>query len=1090
MNLFVTDTPLWYDPAVGPAVRITLCYNSQSSITHNEPFGNKWQFNYASYLVVDTSGNVLIYMPDGRYDVFSPDGAGGYRQPYQVHNTLTKLAANYFELRFPDDTVYVYRIPPGTSSQQPFLTEIRDAYANRLALGYDASVHLTTVTDAQGKVFTLSYNASGLCTNVADPFGRTANFEYDTNRNLTKITDMGGYWSSFTWDPNVYLTSIGNERGTTTFLIEPADGIDNGSNPYPAPGTAMWQDYRITVTDPLGQSEEFEYNGYSSYGWYVSPRDYIPYRSAYENNFLSGVPKTIYNFTVVGSSGQGELSKVTQPAGDFVQYGYDSTTGERATVADTQGHTWRYTFNTMGRTTSTTDAKGTPTSYTYAANGVDLLSVSNGLGAIRMTYNGQHDLISLTDRLTNTTTFAYNTNGQILLQVDALGTTNQYFYDSSQRLAEFHRAGQTLESFTYDSVGRVRSRTDATGLTVTNDYNALNQVVRVTYPDGRFESYAYSTCCPRLLDSVTDRAGRTTTYIHDALKRLIQTVNPEGGITQFGYDANGNRTSLTDPNGNATTFSYDLDNRVIRKTYADGKGLSFRYDPDGLLTTCTNARGITTSYTYDANHNLLTTSYSDGTPGVINTYDAFNRLILVKDGVGTNAYSYDANSRLASHDGPWADDTITYAYDTLGRRTNLLVQGSQPTGYAYDALNRLTGVRVGAQTYAYTYPGASPLVQRLDRPNGSFTTYQSDGLNRLTGLSNRRSTGEVINEFLYAFNAQDLRASETVSNGLALTFTNQHVTYDYNRLNQLLTSAPPNQVFAYDEDGNTTRGFTPDGLLFVAAYDAENRVRSLVHTDGTGIVFSNAYGYAANSFLAQTKQFTSGTLSNDIRYVRAGYLTLQERDRNNSVVREYAWAFDKGGGINGLLNLRQASQGYTYLYDGKGNVVAVVDSSQLIAADYAYDAFGNLAGKTGNLNQPVCFSTKWYDEVTGFSYYGYRYYLPTLGRWASRDPLGEHGGINIYAFVRNNPVNLVDALGLQAEWHDPDKCPPTRRCRPAIDWGPGWVDCGQGPPKWCPECFHGNKTQEGLVDLNELVSTTEQSDLEGARVEVKDPKAD
>ena len=79
MNLFVTDTPLWYDPAVGPAVRITLCYNSQSSITHNEPFGNKWQFNYASYLVVDTSGNVLIYMPDGRYDVFPPDGAGGYR---------------------------------------------------------------------------------------------------------------------------------------------------------------------------------------------------------------------------------------------------------------------------------------------------------------------------------------------------------------------------------------------------------------------------------------------------------------------------------------------------------------------------------------------------------------------------------------------------------------------------------------------------------------------------------------------------------------------------------------------------------------------------------------------------------------------------------------------------------------------------------------------------------------------------------------------------------------------------------------------------------------------------------------------------
>jgi YD repeat-containing protein len=66
-------------------------------------------------------------------------------------------------------------------------------------------------------------------------------------------------------------------------------------------------------------------------------------------------------------------------------------------------------------------------------------------------------------------------------------------------------------------------------------------------------------------------------------------------------------------------------------------------------------------------------------------------------------------------------------------------------------------VRVGAdlpagrQAYAYTYAGVSPLVLRLDRPNGSFTTYQYDGLNRLTALSNRRSTGEVINEFLYAY---------------------------------------------------------------------------------------------------------------------------------------------------------------------------------------------------------------------------------------------------------------------------------------------------------------------------------------------------
>ena len=57
------------------------------------------------------------------------------------------------------------------------------------------------------------------------------------------------------------------------------------------------------------------------------------------------------------------------------------------------------------------------------------------------------------------------------------------------------------------------------------------------------------------------------------------------------------------------------------------------------------------------------------------------------------------------------------------------------------------------------------------------------------------------------------------------------------------------------------------------------------------------------------------------------------------------------------------------------------------------------------------FSTKYYDEETGFYYYGYRYYDPVTGRWPSRDPIGERGGINLYGFVRNEGVNNVDVLG-------------------------------------------------------------------------------
>lgn len=1020
MNLHVTDTPIWYNSAIGPPVEVSLNYNSQSSIVQHEPFGNKWQFNYASYLVVDTAGTVLIYMPDGRQDSYTPDGAGGYGTPYQVYNTLTNVAENHFELRFPDDTVYVYAVPASTASLQPFLVEIRDAYGNTLALGYDTNINLTSITDAQGKVFSLTYNAENLCTNVADPFGRNASFEYDGGRNLTKITDMGGYWSSFNYDANVYLTSIGNERGTWTFLVEPADGIFASSDDYPPPGASMYENYRITITNPLGQHEEFFYYGgcdqdgfgCAGYTWYVSPRDYIAWQSQQINNYRARAPKTRYLPIATSSGRRGEITKVLHPGGDYTQYEYNTTTGDRTSVTDSHGHAWDYTYNSMGRVTSVTDAKGTSTDYTYGPNGVDLLSISNGLGQIVMVDNAQHDLLSLTDRLTNTTTLVYNEYGQKISEVDALGVTNEYLYDANQRLAEFRRAGQTLDSFTYDSVGRVRTRTDADGLTVTNDYNGLNQMVRVTYPDGQSESYTYSTCCPRLLDNTTDRAGRTTVFIHDALKRLTETVNPEGGITRFDYDANGNHTLSTDPNGNGTTFTYDLDDRLTRKTYADGKGVSYSYDQAGLLTTRTNARGITTAYTYDANHNLLTTTYSDGTPGVTNSYDAFDRLTLVQDGMGTNVYAYDANSRLLSFDGPWVDDTITYGYNTLGQRTNVVVQNSQPTGYEYDSLNRLTGVRVGAETYVYTYSGLSPLIQRLDRPNGSYTTYQYDGLSRWIGLSNRRSTGEVINEYLYTYDLQDMRASETTSNSLPISsFTNQHLIYGYNRLNQVITSSPPSQIFAYDEDGNLTRGFTPNGDVFSAVYNAENRPTTIELTNN-GVAIRVDYSYTGYGLLGRARQYEDLVLSSDTRFVRDGFLIGQERDAGNNVVRGFSWGQHVGGGIGGLLNLNQASQNYSYLYDGKGSVVAVLDTSQNAVATYVYDDFGSPLGELGTFEQPFRFSTKPYDDTTGLVRYAYRFYSPSLGRWLSRDPLGEVSDGNLYVYVGNSPVQKVDPLGL------------------------------------------------------------------------------
>lgn len=79
-----------------------------------------------------------------------------------------------------------------------------------------------------------------------------------------------------------------------------------------------------------------------------------------------------------------------------------------------------------------------------------------------------------------------------------------------------------------------------------------------------------------------------------------------------------------------------------------------------------------------------------------------------------------------------------------------------------------------------------------------------------------------------------------------------------------------------------------------------------------------------------------------------------------------------------------------------------------------YDAFGREVRSTGPASNTMAFrfSTKATDVDTGLVYYGYRFYDPDRGRWPNRDPYGEAGGANIYAFLSNETLNSVDLLGL------------------------------------------------------------------------------
>jgi len=137
------------------------------------------------------------------------------------------------------------------------------------------------------------------------------------------------------------------------------------------------------------------------------------------------------------------------------------------------------------------------------------------------------------------------------------------------------------------------------------------------------------------------------------------------------------------------------------------------------------------------------------------------------------------------------------------------------------------------------------------------------------------------------------------------------------------------------------------------------------------------------------------------------------------------------GGVGGLLavttaDLAQPNSLTTYYpsYDANGNVTDYVDAAGNIRAHYEYSPFGEIVIQSGDLAHTFThrFSTKPFDAETSLVMYQLRPYAPGLGRWMSRDPIGERGGRNLYGFVKNNSINKKDPWGLfdASEW--PTEC--------------------------------------------------------------------
>jgi RHS repeat-associated protein len=503
--------------------------------------------------------------------------------------------------------------------------------------------------------------------------------------------------------------------------------------------------------------------------------------------------------------------------------------------------------------------------------------------------------------------------------------------------------------------------TDRNGVSTTNTYDALGRILSRTLTGGVAERWFY-TGNVRGPTSHTNQIGMETLWTYDAVGRKTNEVVVGVMTNQFVYNGAGDLTDLYDGNqvggANRTQWRYDTYGRVTTKVYANNQtNLTYAYD---LLSRLTNrwsqAKG-NAKYAYDKRGSLTNLDYASSTDLKFQ-FDALGRTTNMIDAVGTTKYTY-ANGLLASEDGPWASDTVTYGHNNARLRSQMVIL--QPTGnawtntYGHDASGRLTGVTSPAGTFGYQFTGPGTLMARLDQPGGFWITNTFDGWGRMTDTTLYDNTSTILNRHGYTLNHAHQRTTVTRTNYAASTY-NGKVDYTYDNAGEVRTAraydgsgtAVPSGNFGYGYDAgwnmlkrtnntsvtthtvNNLNQITNDGhgawshdgngnityrptagvvdLSLTYTYDDENQLKSAMSSNLWKLEFT----YDGRGRMRTRKDYTwsvsTWVFNAETRYVYDGMLIAQERSSGNNPLVTYtrgtdlSGSLEGAGGIGGLLS--------------------------------------------------------------------------------------------------------------------------------------------------------------------------------------------
>ncbi len=386
----------------------------------------------------------------------------------------------------------------------------------------------------------------------------------------------------------------------------------------------------------------------------------------------------------------------------MVTYSYNGEGGVSVTNAD--GATATYFLNESDQVARFVDPLGNITNYTYDAN--NNLIQETGPGGVTTTFtnNAAGDTTSTTDPLGDTITATYDSLFNNLTSLtDPDGNTTQYTYDSNGNLLDITYPDSTQQQFTYDPTGNLIESVDQNGNATHYTYNSAGLLTEEDFADGSTITFSYDA--HDNLISATNSSG-TTSFTYNSSDELTEVTYPNGMYLKFTYNAVGQRTQMVDQTGFTVNYEYDHVGRLSELTDGSGNMIAqYTYDAAGLLTCKDLGNGTYTNFGYDLDGDLTSIVNYEPGGTVLSSYDyAYNDLGLPDSGAtldGTTTYGYDATDQLTSVDLP-GGSTITYQYDAAGNRVGVTDNGVT-TNYTTNDMNEYT--QVGSTTYTYDKDG-------------------------------------------------------------------------------------------------------------------------------------------------------------------------------------------------------------------------------------------------------------------------------------------------------------------------------------------------------------------------------------------------